>query len=168
MGCTVEERVPLTSKPFDPDIFIDLNWNLPNMPEEHSEMWTESLGNVKGKVLATYKNGNLTGKPAIAENMIGKGKVVVMGTYPGAKSFGVLVKQYATLAGIQADATGDPGMVVVSRTGRKGNGTVVVNITDKSKTIDLPFDAYSNLLTDKPVSGKKLTVSPFEVMVLKK
>ncbi len=168
MGCTVEERVPLTSKPFDPDISIDLNWANAGMTDEHVELWTESLGNVKGKVLATYKNGLLAGKPAIAENAVGRGKVVVLGTYPGVASFGKLVKQYAAEAGVKPEATGDPGMVVVSRVGPKGSGSVVVNITDKSKTIDLPFDSYTNILTDKPVKGKNLTVPPFEVLVLKK
>jgi beta-galactosidase GanA len=164
----VEERVPLTSKPFDPDIFIDLNWASAGMADEHVDLWTESLGNVKGKVLATYKNGLLAGKPAIAENAVGKGKVVVLGTYPGVVSFGKLVKQYADQAGVKAEATGDPGMVVTSRVGAKGAGSVVVNITDKAKTIDLPFDKYTNILTDKPVNGKSLTVPPFEVLVLKK
>lgn len=169
MGISVDSRIPIGLKEQPASVEVLLNWNkLFDFADNQALLWSEALSSDKGKVLATYQNGMHEGKPAIIENKVGKGKVVMLGTDPGRENLKELFLHYAREQKIEPLATGDAGVVVAPRGNEKQNGTVVVNIMNEPKTITLPGKGtYTDILSDQKV-GNSLQLKPYEVRVLRK
>ncbi|MCS7003931.1 MAG: beta-galactosidase [Cytophagales bacterium] len=165
-GISVEARMPLGATQREAEQKIKLNWNLPLQTEDAiCNFWTEALS-TKGTTWATYQNGFLSGKPAIASNQVGKGKVVFLGTGIGRKNLSQLFLYIAKEQGIQPLAYGDKDVIVVPRKGTS-QGTVIVNIANETKKIMLPSPAGKDLLSGKYFDAW-IELKPYEVLIFEK
>lgn len=169
MGIQVEERVPISSIPLDPLIPTTLNWNsIFNINESIAGLWTESLQSAKGKVLATYGPGWLTDKPAVIENKVGKGRIVLLGADPGQEAYAKLALHYCRQAGIAPLLPKtDKNVLVVPR---KGNteALFVINLDKEPKNIELPTGKWVERLENKTISQNSLVLKPFDVLLLQR
>jgi len=166
-GIEVETRLPIGLKRRPAEVPVYLNYDASlNLEKTEATIWSEALSSKKGKVLARYETGMHDGLPAIIENKVGKGKVVILGTDPGRAVTGELLKKYAAEKGITPLATGDEGIVVVPRKG-KSEGMVLVNIFNENKEINLGNGNYTDFQSKESVSNS-LSLKPYEVRILKK
>lgn len=137
------------------------------LPEETAYLWSEALSspNKKAEVLATYTTGGHAGKPAVMANRVGKGQVVVLGTDPGKAFIKALALRLAKELKIKPLATGDEGVVIVPRKGREDRVTVVVNITEKPRKIQLNSGGR-DLISGKNI-GRDAELAPYQVAVIR-
>lgn len=165
MGIEVESFIPIGTERRDKEIPFNLSFNSNlGIKDSEASLWSLALQTEKGKEIAKYTTGHHAGKTAIAENKIGKGKIIYMGTDPGQEALGKLLKKYAKEAGINPDASGDPGIVVVPRSG-SGKGVILVNITPDEKGIVLD-KKYSDFIDinsgEKLNNAREVKLKPFE------
>ena len=166
-GIEVETRLPIGLKRRPAEVPVYLNYDASlNLEKTEATIWSEALSSEKGKVLAQYETGMHDGLPAIIENKVGKGKVVILGTDPGRYVTGELLKKYAAEKGITPLATGDKGIVVVPRKGTS-EGMVLVNIFNEDKEITLKNGDYTDYHSNESVPSS-LSLKPYEVRILKK
>jgi beta-galactosidase len=166
MGIEVLERNPISSIPADPLIPVNLTISEYSGKDAVCGLWTESLSSPSGKVLAIYEDGLLKGKPAIVQNKVGKGSVVYFGTEPGKEATQFLYSSLAKSQGIEAEAHGGEGVMVVPR-GNKA--CILVNLTNETKTVTIAGLANGeNLITSKKIASDSFTLEPYEVVVARK
>ncbi len=169
MGIYTKSVIPIGTTRRAEEIPFMLNFN-PNLDIQKSEasLWSLSLWSPNGKTLANYEGGAHNNKPAIIENSVGKGKVVVLGTDPGKPALKKLLLKYASETGILPLARGDESVVVVPRKGNE-QGFVIVNLTKYPRKITLNSGSknFENILTGEKVISPDLSLKPFEVLVLK-
>lgn len=169
-GIDVDSRIPIGTKRRPAEIPLYLNFT-DDLECEISEasLWSEALSSEKGTVLATYESGMHNGKPAIIENKIGKGKVVVLGCDPGKKAYKKLALRYAKEAGIEPLATGDESVVIVPRKNKKTDAIILINLENKPANIHLTnFTKGNELLKNETITNNKLNLSPYEIKIIKK
>jgi beta-galactosidase len=166
-GIEILERDPISSIPVDPLIPVGLQVEgFSSGKGPVCGLWTESLSAPKGKILATYTDGWLKGKPAIAETRVGKGKVIVLGTDPGKEVLQFLYKKAAAETGILPEAEGDEG-VIVSPRGEKGY--ILVNLTNENRKVTIKgISSGTNLLNGQKIDGDAFTLAPYDVVVASK
>jgi beta-galactosidase GanA len=128
--------------------------------------WYDAMDPVGCKVLAKYTEGPMKGSAAIIEHTIGKGKIVVMGTCPEPKALIRLVTSVAKKVGVVPVAKASGNLLVVPRSGKGGNGLVLVELDNKPATISIAKPC-TDLLTGKKVATGLMKMKPFGVMVLK-
>ena len=166
-GIEILERNPISSIPVDPLLPIELDIKgFQSTTKPVCGLWTESLSAPKGKILATYLSGWMKGKAAIAETKVGKGKVIVFGTDPGKQAIQLLYKEAGLELGIEPEASGGEGVVIVPR-GEKG--FIIVNLSNESKTISIKgISSATNLLNGQKIAADAVTLPPYEVVVARK
>jgi len=166
-GTEILERNPISSIPVDPLIPIDLSvTGFSSEKKPVCGLWTESLSSPNGKVLATYKNGLMNNKTAIAETKVGKGKVIVLGTDPGVEVMQFLYKNAAKDLDILPEASGDDN-VIVSPRGDKG--FIVVNLSNEIRKITIPGISNGvNLINGQKITSDLISLFPYDVVVAQK
>jgi beta-galactosidase GanA len=108
--------------------------------------------------LATYENvPDLKGLCAIAQNNVGKGKVIILGTAPDKETLLKLVDK-------EPIAKASRNVSVVERTGEQ-NGIIAFEIEDKDGYIVLD-KPYYDIINDKEVCGK-VEIKPYTALFLK-
>jgi beta-galactosidase len=166
-GIETQERMPVSSIPVDPLLPVRLDVtsiSLDNKPV--CGLWTESLKSNTGKAIAIYSDGLLKGKPAIMENRVGKGKVVVLGTDPGKEMIRKLCLEEARKLDILPEATGEEGVIVSPRLKK---GWVLVNLENSPRKITIPeMGSGVNILDGKKISSDAFTLDPYAVMVVRR
>ncbi|MBV5342337.1 beta-galactosidase trimerization domain-containing protein, partial [bacterium] len=127
-----------------------------------------SLQSKNGKVLANYNGGAHDKKPAIIENKVGKGRVILLGTDPGKPALKKLLLHAAEKANVKPLATGDEQVVIVPRKGKE-SGWVMMNLSKNAKKISLNTNAksFENILLNTKNTNKEFELKPFEVLVLR-
>jgi len=166
-GIEVDSRLPIGLKRRPKEIPVYLNYDASlNLEKSEATVWSEALSSNKGKVLARYETGMHDDLPAIIESEVGNGKVVILGTDPGRKVTGELLKKYAAEKGIEPLVSGDSGVVVVPRKGKE-EGMVLVNIFNETKEINLGKGNYKDYHS-KEVISNTISLKPYEVRILKK
>ncbi len=166
MGITVDSRIPidLWNKETDPGPQIEFV-TLPGMTTSDCELWSEALSSAQGTVVARYQKSMHDGRAAIIENAVGKGRVVLLGTYPGESNMHHLIQHYAKLAGIQPLAMGDPGVLVVPRKSVDRAFTILINLSHENKTIKLTSPLNLNLIDGHSLSLAQITLAPYQVIL---
>ena len=169
MGITVESFLPIGTERREREIPFMLDF-APSLHIDNHEaaLWSLALSSKHGQTIATYLTGHHAGRPAIIENRIGRGRVVLFGTDPGRDAMGRLLLHYAAVSGITPDAKGDPGVVVVPRQGKR-HGIALVNITSKPRTLHLNnFNGRAtDVLTGITVDASlPITLQPYETRLI--
>jgi beta-galactosidase GanA len=167
-GIDVESRIPigLERRSAETPLYLDWNVDFPIIENTEASLWSDALSTGTGKILARYRNGMHDSQPAVIENTVGKGKVVILGTDPGKKNLSRLLLQLAGEAGIVPTALGDPGVVIGPRVNQHElSGYVLDNITGEQKTVTLPIGKARDLLTGEEIAPQ-LTLDPYMVRVL--
>lgn len=166
-GIITETRNPISSIPVDPLLPIRLDIDgFTASDQAVAGLWTETYSSKGGKVLATYKDGTLAGKPAIIETRIGKGKLVVMGTDPGDKAMEFLYKKVAEDAKVAPLAQGQAGCLLVPR-GQKG--LVLLNFSNETKNLSSKLITGSiDLISGKKIESENVSLKAYEVLVLRR
>lgn len=167
-GIEVDSRIPIGTQRRPAEIAVMLDFEAKvKIESPEASLWSEALSSENGTVVARYRNGMHNGLPAIIENRVGDGKVIVFGTDPGRTATGHLLRHYANELGIQPVLKGEAGVVAVPRKGQEAEGIILDNISPDPVEIELPAGRFRDLLSDKPHSGKQ-TLQPYEVRVLQK
>jgi len=168
-GINVKTIIPIGAKrraeemPFLIDYSIDLN-----IEQSEASLWGLALHTKNGKVLANYNGGAHDKKPAIIENKVGKGRVILLGTDPGKPALKKLLLYAAKKSNVKPLATGDEQVVIVPRQGKE-SGFIMVNLSKNVKKISLNTNAVSfeNILLNTKILGKEFELKPYEVLVMK-
>lgn len=107
--------------------------------------------------LATYDGGYRSGGAAIVQHAYGKGTVTSLGCHVDEPTWLRLVSDTCDAASITPLASGDPDVIIAPRADRDDPQTLtglgVVNLTEQSRTIDLPESGRDRL------TGEMLTAT---------
>ena len=128
--------------------------------------WYDAMELAGGRSVATYTEGPMKGLAAIVENKMGKGKVIVLGTCPEPAALVSLIAREAKKAGILPVAKASTNLLCIPRSGKGGEGMIVIEIENKSASLTLA-KASVDLLTGKKYPRGIVPVKPYSVMVLK-
>jgi beta-galactosidase len=165
MGITVQSRIPIDAHNSLGTIPLMLKFDdRTELPASEAGLWSEAMNSANGKTLATYEGGMHKGLPAIMENKVGKGKVIMLGTYPGYEAYQWLIKHYAEEAGIRPLATGDKDVVVVPR---EGNIRIIINLTNDLKKLSMGRKSGEDILTKQKVRLSDVQLKPYDVKILR-
>jgi len=166
-GIDVTSRIPVGTQRRAAEVPLMLNYHddLGWKPTE-AGLWSEALTSTQGTVLAHYQSGMHDGQPAIVENTVGKGKVVLLGTDPGREVMGNMLLHYAEAKGIAPTLGGEPGVLAVPR-GANNEGLILVNLNNAPKKITLPSKPWQDFHAKEPRTGE-VTLQPYEVQILQK
>ena len=165
MGIEVDSFIPIGTERREKEIPFNLSFS-PELGIKDSEasLWSLALNSERGKAIAKYTTGHHAGKTAIAENKVGKGKIIYLGTDPGKEAMGQLLLSYAKEAGITPVATGDEGLVIVPREG-DNTGIILINITPEEKTVvlDKKYTGLTDVASGNVLQNKhEVTLKPYE------
>ncbi|MEI7675133.1 MAG: beta-galactosidase [Bacteroidales bacterium] len=168
-GIQVKTVIPIGAKRRAEEIpfMLDFDAKL-SISQSEASLWSLALSSNNGNVLANYNGGAHDKKPAIIENSVGKGRVIMLGTDPGKPALKKLLLYAAEKSNIKPMATGDEQVVIVQRKGKE-SGWVLVNLSKNAKKIVLNTDtkSFENILLDSKFSSKEFELKPYEVQVLK-
>lgn len=90
-----------------------------SIPQSEASLWSLALWSKNGNVLANYIGGAHDKKPAIIENSVGKGRVIMLGTDPGKLALKKLLLYAANKSNVKPLATGDEQVVIVPALGTR-------------------------------------------------
>lgn len=167
-GIEVESRIPIGTKrrPAEIPVFLDFATEQ-KMESPEASLWSEALSSTAGTVVARYRNGMHDGRPAIIENKVREGKVIVLGADPGRKAMGALLLKYAEELGIEPVLKGEAGLLAVPRMGNRSQGLILDNISPEPHKVYLPKGLFKDILSGKEYADEQL-IQPYEVRVLEK
>jgi hypothetical protein len=118
------------------------------------------------EVVATFRGGRMTGKPAVTVNRVGKGFVFYCGTDSRDDAFYEhLAHCAAGRAGLAPILAAPHGVCVTSRRKEGREYVFLLNLTEQPKTVRLPAPAQE-LAEQRRVQGK-FTLGPLGVAVLR-
>ncbi len=127
--------------------------------------WYDSFAPRGAETLATYSEGPMAGLAAVTSRRLGKGRIVLLGTLPEPAALARLLAVILADAGVTPAADASANVLVVPRSGRAGNGLVVVELHNQAGWIRLPGPA-TDLISGQTLEGE-VQVSPYGVMVLR-
>ncbi len=120
-------------------------------------------GDFEKLLTVTEGHAPLVGKHCALIRNVGKGKVVILGTFPEEGEFVRIATKAAKLAGAEVSDVTDGAMI----TRRSGNGReLVIAASVGGKSCEYRFDgAKRDLITDKIHDGS-ISLSPYQIAVL--
>jgi beta-galactosidase GanA len=118
-------------------------------------------------VLARWQGGYADGQAAVLDHRVGKGRVITLGAFLDADSYGRVVAQACSDAGIVPMAEADAKVVIAPRCDGQGRlaGWGLCNISDRTQEVRLPRGG-SDLLTGKACPDGKLLLEPWCVALV--
>lgn len=168
MGIEVNSRLPIDPFTRDHADISEISFsNGSDTSNYNAHFWTESLTSTTGKVVATHVNGMHHGKPAIIENKVGKGKVVLLGSSPGAMALQTLILDYCRQVGIEPMATGDQDILMVPRGKGRAQHYFIINLKNQQQELMLPFEEWEDLMNDTIGESKEIKLDPYQIMLIK-
>lgn len=108
---------------------------IPLLPEEraatdagwHGEMWTEDLDLGEAAAITRYREGALTGVPALTRRPLGLGTASYLATHPDERGLAAVIDGLIDLAGLEPVARIEKGLEVTRRTGEVGSYLFAIN-----------------------------------------
>jgi beta-galactosidase len=126
--------------------------------------WCDALNLVEAHAMARFTTGFCAGRPAITEQVFGKGRAIYIGTAPEDDALeGLLGRECARLQ-IRAPLEAPRGVEVMQRWTQDGPQTWLLNHNEDSTTIRL-HQRMIDLLTDQELEGD-LALQRGEAMLL--
>ncbi len=110
------------------------------------------------RALAVYENGEFAGLPAVTENRVGKGRVIVLGGAPTAQAL-------LRLVGLPPVAQASENVALIGRSGKE-NGIIAVETERRAGELMLEGD-YVDLISGEKYAGRT-ELAPYSVLVLKR
>ncbi len=110
------------------------------------DLWCDLLHLEGATALAGYGDDFYSGRPAVTENRVGRGRGVYVGTRPEPAFVAALIRMLIRDAGIEAPLEAPAGVEVTCREGQDGAYITVLNHTEQPARIALPR-AFRDLLT---------------------
>jgi beta-galactosidase GanA len=156
-GVRCKYEIPGDARPFA------FQWN--DGRKSQGTLWYDSYELRGAKPLATYLEGPMKGLAAAAEKRMGKGRVILLGTLPGAEDLQRLLLDAAREARVPLAAEASADLLVVPRKGRAAEGLVAVELSSEPATLTLPHPAVE-LLTRRRCRGR-IEIQPYGVAVFK-
>ncbi len=112
------------------------------------------------RTLARYAGGEFDGLSVITERAVGKGKVIMLGSVPSHDAL-------RRLAGIAPIAEASENIILTRRTG-EAEALIAVETENKEGYLVLDDGEYFDIVGRRAVSGGRVSVSPYQVLVLQK
>lgn len=157
-GATLRYCIP------DRDGMIESRWS--DGTKFHGNEWYQLYENA-GEPLVTVTGGHsaIIGKSVVAVRKVGKGAVILMGTFPCESDLKRIVEYALHLSGaFRLRTTGQ--VTVVPRKGKEREGLVLLETAHAPAFCEIP-GRMTDILTGKEYSGK-IELSPYQVLVLEK
>jgi len=150
-------------------------YELPGDPRDYQLQWengTQSSGSLwyagfepnGAHVIATYADGPLSGLAAIAQVQLGNGRIILMGTHLPEEQLQVFLTGVAAECGLRPCVSASPNVLFVPRSGKAGEGAVLVELHNRPGEVTLS-SPVRDLLTGKVLYGA-VAIEPYQVMVL--
>lgn len=133
----------------------------------NSERWYDIFDESPENTLATVRGGHsaIDGKACVISRRVGKGQVIILGTFPGREELRRITAYACSLAGIETGRT-EGGVLVSPRVGNGREGVVLVEYAGKEGAYECGCE-LCDVVTGERVSGK-IRLSPYECRVLEK
>ena len=130
------------------------------------DIWYDVFDEEGSDVLAAYTKGHsaFIGKAAVVRKKVGKGEVILLGTFPSYEDMKHLVAQGCTDAGV--DFGRSEGSVIVSPRGGEHKGLILIEYGDQPAAYELPHE-MRDVLTGEVRSGR-IELKPYEIVILEK
>jgi beta-galactosidase len=130
-------------------------------------VFAEVLAPKSAEVVGRWASDTFAGSPACTERRAGKGLAVYYGSFFDLDSARVLLKRYATRAGIEPILAGVPQEVEVTRR-TKGTTHYYFLLNHSASKVEVaPGEGFVDAIAGAPAPAK-LTLGPFEYRVLRK
>ncbi|MBE6929328.1 MAG: beta-galactosidase [Ruminococcaceae bacterium] len=147
----------------DPDGLVKAVWA--DGTECDGKLWYEVFDCAADtEALVTYTAGHsdFVGRACVTSRKVGKGRIIVVGTFPGADTMARVLNIACAETGVVPYAT--EGLICVSpREGGGKSGLIAVEIGGKAGSVILD-KSMRNILTGEEASGR-VEVGPYEVCV---
>jgi beta-galactosidase len=168
MGIEVESRLPIDPFAKNDDARLEMIFNDDfDIEPGIADLWSEALASAKGKVVAKYHTGMQDGLPAIIENDVGLGKVVMLGSFPGQEGIRKLVIHYCGEKGIEPMASGDSDILMVPRETNDGQYYFIINLKNEPKNLMLPINDWYDELNAVSGDTPQIVLRPYDVMLIR-
>jgi beta-galactosidase GanA len=125
--------------------------------------WYDVFNDANPAVHIAGGYSTLAGKGIVLQKKIGKGTVIVLGTFPEKKELARLVRDAAACAGVIPSRT-DGKCFVVPRAGAAGCGAAVIEYGNENGAF-YPRNACRDLLTGEHFTGR-IPMGPYQVRIL--
>lgn len=118
------------------------------------------------EVLARVTGGHsaVKGKPCVLSCPVGKGAVILLGTFPDTDGMKRIISAAANRAGVRAGSTEGDSLMVIDRKGPDRAGTILLDLFGKGGTYRFS-GTRTDLLTGAVLHGTA-AVSPYQIMIL--
>ena len=107
---------------------------------------------------------SIKGKPCVISCKVGKGTVILLGTFPDGSGMKKIIAEAANCADIKLGNTEGDSLMVVDRCGEECRGTIVLDLFGKGGNYRFG-GKRKDLITGKNYVNK-VTLKPYQVMVL--
>jgi beta-galactosidase len=130
--------------------------------------WTELIhSDQETKVIATYSDGPLSGRPAATRHKFGQGEASYVSFDAEAAGLVEIIRGALTSASISQRVQENISVESVVRTNGSSDFVFVLNHGDKSASVAVPGNADVLLSDSKPSSDGSYSLAPFEVLIYK-
>jgi len=128
--------------------------------------WTEFIhADEEVRVIATYSNGPLSGRPAATEHKFGEGQASYISFDAEASGLVDILRDILSRAGITHRAQESHFIESMVRTNGTSDYVFVLNHGNDSVRVALPANVEVLLSDSKPVSAGEYSLAPFEVLI---
>ena len=128
--------------------------------------WSENIHLAGAEALATFADGPLAGKPAVARHSAGKGTAIYLGTQPETIALARILDSARSTAGVSPTANVPKGVEVVRRSGR--GKTFVFMLNHRDVAVDVPIsEAGENLIDGSQVHAGLMRLEARDVAVIR-
>ncbi|MBG0854101.1 beta-galactosidase [Streptomyces spinoverrucosus] len=135
-------------------------------PGATGTLWSERVRTEGARVVATYTEGPLSGRPAITRNAYGEGVAWYVATRPDPATLGALLDRIRSEAGVEPVRTTPEGVEAALRRGSDADYLFLIDHSGRGGEVAVS-DGATELLTGKPVGDGSVTVPAGGVVVVR-
>ena len=125
-------------------------------------VWYDGLEPNNAESLAAYTEGPFAGLAAVTSSILGKGRIIVLGTMPPSDVLSSLLKDLCAQAGVSPMMKGSDNVIIVPRNGDTTEGLIAVEIENKRGWLELPSPMV-DLISGRRVA-ERIEIEPYGVV----